>query len=177
MSFSPISSVSLHRFSWWLHQAFPRYWPFVRGIPSQSPVTRSFDVFFDLRLSKQSRLPWFETPRSNYDVIVMYADEAHLRNMSISLKRMGNQSSLTATMNNIAALCLILEISPVPELINISECCTLLISERGLSWLFTKNMEYSDIDAIYICIILWNPTGRIRFLCHKIASWGRNQSE
>ena len=37
----------------WEH--FPRYWPFVRGIhrspvysPSQRPVTRSFDVFFDL---------------------------------------------------------------------------------------------------------------------------------
>ena len=34
--------------------------------PSQRPVTRSFDVFFDLRLnkrlSKQSRRWWFETP-------------------------------------------------------------------------------------------------------------------
>ena len=46
----------------WKH--FPRYWPFVRGI-HRSPVTRSFDVFFDLRLhkrlSKQSRDWWFET--------------------------------------------------------------------------------------------------------------------
>ena len=51
---------------------FPRYWPFVRGIhrhrriPSQRTVTRSFDVFFDLRLnkrlSKHSRRRWFETP-------------------------------------------------------------------------------------------------------------------
>ena len=32
---------------------FPRYWPFVRGIHrSQRPVTRNFDVFFDLRLKK-----------------------------------------------------------------------------------------------------------------------------
>ena len=31
---------------------FPRYWPFVRGI-HRSPVTRSFDVFFDLRLNKR----------------------------------------------------------------------------------------------------------------------------
>ena len=38
---------------------FPRYWPFVRGIhrspvksSAQMPVTRSFDVFFDLRLNK-----------------------------------------------------------------------------------------------------------------------------
>ena len=37
-----------------------------RWIPSHRPVTRSFDVFFDLRynkrLSKQSRRRWFETP-------------------------------------------------------------------------------------------------------------------
>ena len=53
----------------WKH--FPRYRPFVRGIhrsgefPTQRPVTRSFDVFFDLRLnerlSKQSWGWWFET--------------------------------------------------------------------------------------------------------------------
>ena len=54
----------------WKH--FPRNWPFVRGIdrsgefPTQRPVTRSFDVFFDLRLnkrlSKQSWGWWIETP-------------------------------------------------------------------------------------------------------------------
>ena len=52
----------------WKH--FPRYWPFVRGIhpgefPAQRPVTRSCDVFFDLRLNKrlnkQSWGWWFET--------------------------------------------------------------------------------------------------------------------
>ena len=50
----------------WKH--FPRNWPFVRGIqmnsPHKWPVTRSFDVFFDLRLnkrlSKQSWGWWFE---------------------------------------------------------------------------------------------------------------------
>ena len=39
----------------WKH--FLRNWPFVRGIhrsiPSQRPVTRSFDVFFDLRLNER----------------------------------------------------------------------------------------------------------------------------
>ena len=50
----------------WKH--FPCYWSFVRGIQRSFPrtVTRSFDVFFDLRLnkrlSKQSRGWWFETP-------------------------------------------------------------------------------------------------------------------
>ena len=52
---------------------FPRYWPFVRGIhrssvnsPHKRPVTRSFDVFFDLhpnkRLSKHLWRWWFEPP-------------------------------------------------------------------------------------------------------------------
>ena len=40
--------------------------PATDEIPSQRPVTRSFDVFFDLRLnkrlSKQSKHWWFETP-------------------------------------------------------------------------------------------------------------------
>ena len=40
--------------------------PVTGGFPLQRPVTRSFDVFFDLRLnkrlSKQSRHRWFETP-------------------------------------------------------------------------------------------------------------------
>ena len=52
----------------WKH--FPRYWPFVRAIhrwiPAQRPETRSFDVFFDIRLnkrlSKQSWGWWFDTP-------------------------------------------------------------------------------------------------------------------
>ena len=43
--------------------------------PAQRPVTRSFDVFFDLRLnkrlSKQSRGWWFETQSAHNDVIVM----------------------------------------------------------------------------------------------------------
>ena len=33
-----------------------------RWIPLTKPVTRSFGVFFDLRLSKQSTRRWFETP-------------------------------------------------------------------------------------------------------------------
>ena len=40
--------------------------PIICGFPSQSPVTRSFDALFDLRmskrLSKQAKSCWFETP-------------------------------------------------------------------------------------------------------------------
>ena len=51
----------------WKH--FPRYWLFVRVI-HRSPVNSphkgqrrgALDVFFDLRLSKQARGRWFETP-------------------------------------------------------------------------------------------------------------------
>ena len=43
--------------------------------PSQRPVTRGFDVFFDQRMYKRlSKQPWgwrFETHRGHYDVIVM----------------------------------------------------------------------------------------------------------
>ena len=56
----------------WKH--FSRYWPFVREVHrppvnfphTQRPVTRNFEVFFDLclnkRLSEQSWGWWFETP-------------------------------------------------------------------------------------------------------------------
>ena len=60
---------------WWRHQleTFSALLALCAGnspvlgeFPSQRPVTRSFDVFFDLslikRLSKQSRGWWFETP-------------------------------------------------------------------------------------------------------------------
>ena len=49
--------------------------PVTGEFPSQRPVTRSFDVFFDLRLnkrlSKESRRRRFETPPAYYDVTVM----------------------------------------------------------------------------------------------------------
>ena len=63
--------------SWWRHQmetfstllALCAGYSMVTGeFPSQRPVTRSFDVFFDLclnkRLSKQFKRWWFETPSS-----------------------------------------------------------------------------------------------------------------
>ena len=63
----------VHHFTWWRHQmgtfsaslAFcPRNSPVTGEFPSQRPVTRSFDVFFDprlkKRLSKQSWGWWFE---------------------------------------------------------------------------------------------------------------------
>ena len=48
--------------------------PVTDEVPSQKPVTRHFDVFFDLRLnkrlSKHSRRRWFEIHHAHDDVIV-----------------------------------------------------------------------------------------------------------
>ena len=70
-----VSLKPLHTTTWWRHrmETFSALLalcegnpPFTGGFPSQKPVTRSFDVFFDLylnkRLSKYSRRRWFETP-------------------------------------------------------------------------------------------------------------------
>ena len=67
--------VSAFRVSWWRHQieTFSALLAFCAGnlpvtgeFPAQRPVTRSFDVFFDLclneRFSKQSWGWWFDTP-------------------------------------------------------------------------------------------------------------------
>ena len=64
----------LLRFAWWRHQmeTFPRYWPFVRGIPRSPFNSRhkcqwcgasmfSFICTWTKGLNKQSRSRWFET--------------------------------------------------------------------------------------------------------------------
>ena len=55
--------------------------PVAGEFPPQRPVTRSFDVFFDLyvnkRLSKQSWGLWFETPSRSYDLNVMNMPDCH----------------------------------------------------------------------------------------------------
>ena len=71
---TPIRCHSNCRWSWWRHQmeTFSASLAICAGnspvpgeFPTQRPVTRSFDVFFDLRLnkrlSKQSWGWWFET--------------------------------------------------------------------------------------------------------------------
>ena len=70
--------------TWWRHQmeTFSALLAFCAGnspvtgeFPAQRPVTRGFDVLFDMRmnerLSKQSWGWWFEKPSRHYDVTVM----------------------------------------------------------------------------------------------------------
>ena len=48
--------------------------PVTREFPAQRPVTRSVDVFFDLRLDKRlSEAGDLRHHRAHYDVIVMYS--------------------------------------------------------------------------------------------------------
>ena len=57
--------------------------------PAQRPVTRSFDIFCDLRLNKrfseQSWGWWFEGYRAHYDVIVMNTCSCHYIRFTFSL--------------------------------------------------------------------------------------------
>ena len=79
--------------SWWLHQmeTFSALLAICAGnspvtgeFPAQRPVTRSFDVFFDLRLNKG----WINNVeagdlrrhRAHYDVIVMLTKKSQCRN-------------------------------------------------------------------------------------------------
>ena len=74
----PRVRLVLQRYSWWRHQmeTFSALLAICAGnspasgeFPTQRPVTRSFDVYFDLRpdkrLSKQSLGWWFETLSSS----------------------------------------------------------------------------------------------------------------
>ena len=67
--------IGIESYSWWRHQVgslsallalCEGKSPVTDEFPSQSPVTQSFDIFFDLRLykrlSKPSRRWWFEAP-------------------------------------------------------------------------------------------------------------------
>ena len=71
-------------FTWWRHQmvAFSALLAICAGnspatgeFPAQRPVTRSFDVFFDLRLNEQLSKQWWgwylRRHRAHYDVRVM----------------------------------------------------------------------------------------------------------
>ena len=84
--------------SWWRHQreAYSASLALCAGnspvtgeFPSQMPVTRSFDVFFDLRLNKRlSKQPWgwwFETPsRSLWSHCNVFLDHDLLQDCSFS---------------------------------------------------------------------------------------------
>ena len=68
------------------YKYFSRYWPFMRGspftggFPSQKPVTRNFDVFFDLRLKKRFGKPSRRRRAHNDVTVVWKANELNVLN-------------------------------------------------------------------------------------------------
>ena len=90
-----------HCWPWWRHQmeTFSALLALCAGnspvpgeFPTQRPVTRSFDVYFDLRpnkrLSKQSWGWWCETQSRPFDVIVM--QQSYRQTFSISRALVSN---------------------------------------------------------------------------------------
>ena len=86
------------RFSlpWWRHQIEPfsaslalcaGNSPVTGEFPSQKPMTRSFDVFFDLRLNKQSRRQSLETPPLSLSWLRRHCNAMRLNTIQNVLKR------------------------------------------------------------------------------------------
>ena len=68
--------VKLNHFSTYLLTLCERHSPVTGGFPSRRPVTRSFDVFFDLHLNKRLTKQTIDTPViwdgiDHYDITVM----------------------------------------------------------------------------------------------------------
>ena len=108
--------------TWWRHQmeTFSTLLALCRGnspvtgeFPSQRPVTRSFDVFFDLRLnkrlSKQSCGWWFETQsrplwrRCNDNVTIKWIyPKSHLTKYAFQLTNSKNKDEIEITRTRTA---------------------------------------------------------------------------
>ena len=71
--------------------------PVTGEFPSQRPVTRSFDVFFDLGLNKglstQSGADNFRRRRAHYDVTVMFTDTLPQVSYSHLIEKIGFQDN------------------------------------------------------------------------------------
>ena len=95
------------RNTWWRHQMetvsallalCAGNSPVTGEFPSKRPVTRCFDVFFDLRLNKhvnrQSRRRWFET-----------SSRSLWRHCNVDLDPMRNNSTPAIIMSSLVAIC------------------------------------------------------------------------
>ena len=117
--------------------------------PSQKPVTRSFDIFFDLRLNKrlikQSRRRWLETPSSSLWRHWNGARSCFNINMLSCQKRNRHHKDKTVSLTNVLSIWwgsihLVLILKPGSELnrnpadaatigpVEIESCSTLVYS-------------------------------------------------
>ena len=99
--------------TWWCHQMETSSAllalcvgnsPVTDEVPSQRPVTRSFDVFFEPRLNKrfikQSRRRWFEKPSCSslqwVAVTLWRHDKIFLHHSSLTPKQLGTHGCISA---------------------------------------------------------------------------------
>ena len=149
--------------TWWHHQTetFSAL-PVPGEFPAQRPVTRSFDVFFDLRLnkrlSKQSWGWWFET-------------------LSRPLWRHRNESShnfKVVCMNQIRLLLSLLLLNRLLIHVFIIVCSNMLynswwnwsLNEVGWEMLFSENYCFEQNAQLYnlkICNVF----------CHNLSVWNK----
>ena len=115
-------------------------WLVTGEFPPQRPVTRSFDIFFDVglnkRLGKPSKRWWFETHRAHYDVTVRNCD--HL-------------STLGALHQNVC--CCITE----AVLWTISQSINGDMGSRTLLWLIMSHRANKPTQ-IRVCVYLYYCT-------------------
>ena len=138
--------------TWWRHQmeTFSASLAICAGnspvpgeFPAQRPVTRSFEVFFDVRLnkrlSKQSRGWWFETP-------------------SRSLWRQRNEASCTETCMHVDEIYLSEYMSIWYDRLSAPNALSLFTHSirdvQPISWSITKNWKLCDINTNGI-ILCW----------------------
>ena len=88
--------------------------PVTSEFPAQRPVTRSFDVFFDLcqnqHLSKQWRRRWFESHRAHNDTIIMiHAAHVYIVETNICVQNTGNKKISLLSTKHLGAVILLPE--------------------------------------------------------------------
>ena len=115
---NPISQMAIKwHISWWRHQMetfsallalFAGNSPVPGEFPTRRPVTRSFDVFFDLRLNKRlSKQPWgcwFETPS-----LWRHCDDSFWEHVGDSSLFWGHPSNFKATKADKSAIWIVFE--------------------------------------------------------------------
>ena len=165
--------VTAHSFwfqTWWRHQmeTFSALLVICAGnppvpgeFPTQRPVTRSFDVFFDLRLnkpfSKQSRGWWLETPSRPL--------WCHRNEFSTSiLTKYPNQTAL------VLGGCIVLDVKNILRYIINLFCCNMFIVsfwKNGSHWL---KQILVNINCYCYCYWMWiffsNTGNRIYFTAY-----------
>ena len=97
----------------------PLWEEFTGEFPAQSPVKRKFDVFFDLRLGKNSRRRWFDTASRSLwrkcNVIISTSRVELIRRLFASILAPGELSRCNAYIWNEACWWIVVHVNDDPS--------------------------------------------------------------